>query len=204
GLADDQTRPAYHLYKVLEALRETADQPLNLLLRSPAEVQAADFARAEVTFLVDVPDLPDASLAALEDRVRSGAGLALILGESAKPGFLNEKLYQSDSPARGLLPNPVRRDADDAGERLTPLTTVQWAHPLLAGLGDPLIGDLGQTSFRQWYRFVGDLPTGTIALARIGDDVPALLERNVGSGKVLIFNTGGGDRWSDLGRRKSF
>lgn len=204
GASAEKQDPGFPLRRALEALRDVIGLPMKMTTRPVADVQAADFQDAEVVFLMDVPELPDACLASLEDRVRAGAGLAIFLGDGSKPAFLNEKLYRSVQPAESLLPSALRREADDAEGRRVPITGIQWMHPILAGLGDPLLGDLSLTRFNQWYRPVGELQSGTTVLARIDDDVPAILDRKYGAGKVLVFNTGGGDRWSDLTKRNGF
>ena len=169
-----------------------------------AEVRAHDFREADVIFLADVPELSDDALSALEERVRGGAGLAVILGGAGKPAFLNDRLHKPLDPTAGILPLPVK-PAEAAGSHLASLTSVRWMHPLLAGLNDPLVGDMGQVRFSRWFDFRGSLEgRGTTVLARIDDGAPAILERSLGTGRVVLLNTGGGDRWSNLARRKSF
>ncbi len=204
AVASDPLPAGHHLLTALEALADAAGQPLRLTAVSAAEVRPAEVREADVVFLADVPELAEDSLAALEERVRGGAGVAIVLGEAGKPAFLNERLYRPLQPAEGLLPAPVRPAAEGSDERLAPLTSVQWSHPLLAGLGDPLVGDLGQVRFRRWHEFTGPLADGSVVLAKIDDGTPAFVERACGAGRVVVLNTGPGDRWSDLPRRKSF
>ena len=85
-----------------------------------------------------------------------------------------------------------------------PLTNIRWSHRLLAPLNDPVLGDLAGTRFRGYYRFAGSPPESDAVLAWIDDAVPGIIERSVGAGRVLLFNTTAGDDWSDLPRRKSF
>src|SRR5437763_12351948 len=58
------------------------------------------------------------------------------------------------------------------------------------------------------FRAVSDFPLNSAGiarvLARIDDGAPSIIERGLGAGRVVVLNTGGGDRWSDLARRKSF
>ncbi len=194
----------FHLRTALEALADAGGQQLRLTAVPAAEARPADFRSADVVFLADVPELSPDALTALSERVRGGAGVAVLLGEAGKPAFLNERLYNPLQPAEGLLPAPVRPAADGGEDRLAPLTGVQWSHPLLAGLDDPLVGDLGMVRFRRWYEFTAPLAEGSAVLARIDDGAPALIERTFGAGRVVVLNTGAGDRWSDLPRRKSY
>ncbi len=202
AIASDPLTSGFHLRTAFEALADAAGQPLRLSPVAAVEARPNDFRAADVIFLADVPELSDDSLAALEERVRGGAGVAVILGGASKPAFLNERLYKPLHPAEGLLPAPVRPAGGESP--FAPLTSVQWSHPLLAGLNDPIVGDLRGMHFQRWYDFTGELPDSSIILARIDDGAPALIERALGAGRVMILNTGSGDRWSNLTNRKSF
>jgi hypothetical protein len=192
-----------HLKTAIQALSDAAGQPIKLTPLSAVEAREQDFREADVIFLADVPELSDEALSALEERVRGGAGLAVILGGAGKPAFLNERLYRPLDPTSGILPSPVK-PTEAADGRLAELTSVQWSHSLLTGLNDPLVGDLAQVRFSRWFEFTGSLEGRGTVLARIDDGAPAILERGLGLGRVVILNTGGGDRWSNLARRKSF
>jgi hypothetical protein len=87
---------------------------------------------------------------------------------------------------------------------LAPLANVRWSHPLLARLFDPVLGDLPQTRFRSFYPFATPPRANDLVLAWTGDSVPAIVERSLGAGKVVLFNTTASDTWSDLPRRKSY
>lgn len=192
----------HHLRSALEALGESG-QSLRITALPATDARPEVVRQADVVFLADVPELTDETLSALEERVRGGAGLAIILGGAGKPAFLNEHLYRPLQPAEGLLPAPVRRAAEDKDDHLAVLTGVQWSHPLLAGLDDPLMGDLAQTRFWRWHELAGELAPGSVVLARIDDGAPALIERALGAGHVVVLNTGANDHWSDLARRKN-
>ena len=55
--------------------------------------------------LLDVPRLADDELAALEDYVRDGGGLALFVGPNTDRAFYNERLYRKGD---GLFPVPLK------------------------------------------------------------------------------------------------
>ena len=72
-------------------------------------------------------------------------------------------------------------------------------------LFDPTYGNLSQVEFETWHLLAKDDGVeDTKVLATIGRDVPAIIERSLGAGKVMLFNTTANDTWSDLPRRKSF
>jgi len=85
------------------------------------------------------------------------------------------------------------------------LRQVRWSHPVLAPLADPLLSDLRQAQFQKYAVFDGALPAGDTVLARFEDDTPALIERSLGGGRVLFWNTAADDAWADLPRsRRAF
>jgi hypothetical protein len=192
-----------HLRTAIESLRDRMGLPVRLTATPVADVRAEEVTQSDVILLADVPELKGDLVAAVEDRVRGGAGLAIILGEAGKPAFLNTRLFKPLQPADSLLPGPVRPTLDREEQRL-PLTDVRWSHPMLAGLNDPVLGDLGQVRFRRWHEFTADVPEGTSVLARIDGGAPAILEQPFGAGRVIILNTGAADHWCDLAKRKSY
>jgi hypothetical protein len=189
----------------VEVLTAEGSQSLALVSRTAAGVAPGDVHRADIIFLAGVPRLSDAALEALEARVQLGAGLVVFLGPDLDPSFYNHKLYRALQPADGLLPAPLKAGAGP-GRQGNPglLTGVRWSHPLLAPLHDPLQGDLRLCRFSRCAEFTEPLGRSDAVLARFDDDVPALIERQLGAGRVLLWNTTADDRWSDLPRRGSF
>lgn len=193
--------PVFPLRTAVDVLGQQGPSAWQRISKSHREATPRDVESAEVIVLADVPDISDPVRQALEDRVRAGAGLAIFLGPRVQPSFYNTKLYRALQPASGLLPMPLK-NAAPADNRLAPLTRVAWNHPLLANMLDPIVGDLGQTQFRNFYRF-DDPPRGQ-ALAWIDDKTPAFVEHTLAAGKVLVLNTTPNADWSDLARRASF
>jgi hypothetical protein len=192
-----------HLRTAIESLRDRMGLPVQLTPTAVGDLRAEEIARSDVILLADVSELKDDLLAAVEERIRGGSGLAIVLGEAGKPAFLNTRLFKALQPTEGLLPAPVRPTLD-TDEQLVPLTDVRWSHPLLRGLNDPRLGDLAQVRFRRWYEFTADLPDATAILAQIDGGAPAILERSYGSGRVVILNTGAADHWCDGVKRNSY
>jgi hypothetical protein len=190
----------------LEALAGSGRQPLELTGRTASAVSSADLARADVVLLAGVPELSETAVEALEKRVRSGAGLVLFLGDQVKPAFYNRRLYNPLQPAQGLLPAPLRADSEGLAKPGRPglLTDVRWQHPLLAPLHDAIFGDLAKARCERYALFAAAPGPKDVVLARLDNDVPAVVERPLGAGRVLLFNTSADDAWSDVPRRRSY
>lgn len=201
----ESLRPAFHLRMAVEALAQSARGAYALTRKSPNDVTPQELAEADCLLLADVPDLSDANLKALHARVLAGAGLALFLGPAAQLPFYNTRLYEPLRPGDGLLPMPLRgvvQPASNGG--LAALENLNGNHPLLAGLSDPLLGDLSQTRVQSYYRFDGTLPQRDTVLAWIDGSTPAIIEHPLGAGKVIVLNFTANDAWSDLPRRKAY
>jgi hypothetical protein len=198
----ESLQPGYHLRAAFEALSRSGSAPLLVTRRAPDAVVASDFENADIVVLSDLPELSDDRLLKLENRVKSGGGLLVFLGPSAKAPFYNTRLYNPKSGDLSLLPAPL---GALSSEGLCSLTRIDWTHPLLGLFSDPAFADLARMRARTHHRFEGLVPDGSTAvLAFFETGAPALMERLVGAGRVLVFNTTANDAWSDLPRRGSF
>lgn len=200
-----ELQPGYHLRTALEALSGDKGGLLRLTLRTEQSVQTSDIRAAEVVFMADVPRLGDELLDALRTRVQQGGGLALFLGPSMDPDFLRTRLFEPLRPSSSLLPVAPGEIVNlRARGKLARLTAVQWDHPLLAGLFDPSYGDLLHTAVGSAFQMPVPPPEQGVVLAEIEGVGPAIIERRLGAGRVLLFNLTANDAWTDLPRRKSF
>ncbi|MBI2805811.1 MAG: BatA domain-containing protein [Planctomycetes bacterium] len=190
------------LHAGMEALVASKNQMLTVMRRTSASVSAADARKADVIVLAGAPDLVDATLDAIEARVRGGAGLAVFLGPRLNTSFYQQKMYRSQQPAEGLLPT-IWKGGAVAGKPGV-LTNARWSHSVLAPLKDPVLSDFTTTRYRAYYPLTNALAGKDTVLARFDDDVPAIVAHPLGAGRVLLFNTSANDEWSDLPRRKSF
>ena len=202
-----ELQPGFHLRAALEALSDSAQGALQVVRQPPTAVLRDEIQRADAIVMVEAPALSDGDLRTLEERVRSGAGLALFAGPSVDAEFYNTRLQDPLRPRESLLPvrlgELIRERGAERG--FSRIARVDVAHPLLRGLLDPLYGDLDQVRFSSYFQLepvpaVQDVRT----LAYIGDAEPAAVERPFGAGRVLFINTTASDAWSDLPRRKSF
>ncbi|MDP7396119.1 MAG: BatA and WFA domain-containing protein [Lentisphaeria bacterium] len=196
-------RPGFHLNVAMEALSRRR-RNISVTMKSPGELIPADILDAEVIILADVASLTDATLSALEARVKAGAGLAVFLGPSVKREFYNNGMHDPLHPQDSLFPLPLASATEPADGRPVSLKNIDWTHALFAGLLDPKLGDIAVAQVRRFYRFDDAAISASQLLAWIEDDVPAVIEHALGPGRVLIFNMTANDTWSDLPRRNSF
>jgi hypothetical protein len=205
-LSADERSVGIFLKTGMQALSSTNKQTLEISRRTAVALTPAEVRKADVVLLAGVPELNDVALESLETRVRGGAGLAIFLGPQLKPAFYNQKLHRPQQPTEGLLPLALKTGADGpfTEGKSGMLTNLRWTHPLFASLHDPVLSDLTQARFRTYGSLDGTLGKNDTVLAQYDDAMPAIIERPLGAGRVLFFNTTANDAWSDLPRRKSF
>lgn len=197
----------FHLRAALESLATTAPGSLQISRRPHNAVLAVQVSEADLIIMVDVPLLSGENLQAIERHVKRGGGLLVFLGPSINGPFYNNRMHNPIRPHDSLLPMIIKnRVRHRRADRVLPrISDVQWSHPLLITLFDPIYGDLGQVRFKNYYQVeLVNRSDRTQALASIESGSPAIVSHQLGAGKVIVLNTTANDAWSDLPRRKSF
>lgn len=153
-------------------------------------IRLADYA---AVFLVNPPPLPNTAWDQLTDFVEAGGGVGISLGRNARRDEM------STGEAQRLLPTKLRWQSHDT----TYLRPVAVEHPALRELAG--IGDSAPWSefpvYRYWELEPGSVPAEVVATFANGK--PAIVERNIGSGRVLMITTSisdyaSSDAWSLL------
>lgn len=167
-LAPDET-----LY--LQRALETGDDPaLRIERRNPATLDGTALRDVAAVVLYDVAPPTGAAGTALAAWVHDGGGLVAVAGVR----------LAGRGPAAGILPGSARGLVDRTGDRGGVLGATALEHPIFsafrAGGGAPL----GSARF---FRYARVTPTSDAqVLARFDDGLPALLERQEGSGRVVL------------------
>ncbi len=143
--------------------------------------------------------------AALHDYVRQGGGLMITMGDQIDEDAYNQQLAN-------LLPRPLRgikllteRDDPDAPIKATRLGHPQRQHPLFRDSDIPGAGGLRNVSVYQ-YMLLDPAPSEREAqvILTYQDNAPALVERPVGRGRVLLWTTSIDRDWTDFPVRTSY
>jgi hypothetical protein len=166
------------------ALAIGEDPRVELTARTPTTFSDADARSAAVVILDDVQVSDD-----LADRLSrfatGGGGLFIALGPNAT------------WPARAASAAPaIPADTVDRTTG-TPLRLggLEYSHPVFELFRAPRSGDFSAARFYE-YRAVTQ-PVGQV-LARFDDGAPALLERKIGAGRVLMWTSSLDMDWGDL------
>jgi hypothetical protein len=147
--------------------------------RSFGQLDNTPLADFDAVCLVDPTELTPAAWQSVTDYVHSGGGLGIFLGRNAKRDLFNEPAPQQ------LLPAKLRWQSRDA----TFLRPTATEHPALRELAS--LGDAVPWSEFPVYRFWElESPADDVyVLAPFANGKPALVERQVGTGRVIMMTT---------------
>jgi hypothetical protein len=141
-----------------------------------------------VICLLDVPRLDDAEVAALEDYVRSGGGLAIFLGGQTQARFYNEQFYRE---GEGLLPAPLGVPSQLLRDSQAATADVRVTdHPVFRVFAGQRNSFLAVAMVNFYYALdpqwsppeSGDVRV----IARLKNDAPLSIEKQFGAGRVVV------------------
>ncbi len=156
-----------------------------------AQLQQHDLNRYRAIILANIKDVSRQDVERLAYFVRAGGGLIIALGDQVNASIYN-RLFQELTPAsltnRGF-------SAVDRDNGLI-LAEIDYQHPIFR-----LFADAGQSdpSIAEFYQYYHSEPISPEAvIASFDDGSPALLERRVGAGTVVLFTSTLDTEWNNL------
>ena len=190
------------VYFVKKALQPGVGSPSRV---QPRVVQAEalrelDGGEGDVVFLCNVTD-PKPIAADLVAMVEAGGGLFISMGRRTDPDLYNEVLAD-------LLPSRFTEvktrgagsfETSPVGLALPPLDRDEFQVFRTGGAAV-----FSQVRFGRMIATEPSLAEASRVLLRYTDGLPALLERRVGKGRVLVFTSSVDDDWTDLPLRSIF
>ncbi|MCA9665936.1 MAG: BatA domain-containing protein [Myxococcales bacterium] len=159
----------------------------------------------DLVVLANVRELPRKHVAELEAFVARGGGLLITMGDQISPRHLNRSLAK-------LLPQPLRgvtaTTPDRSGRSALRIGRVDTEHPVVHAFFDERTG--GGLRQARFYRVVrlrprpGSSADARRVVASYDDGSPALVERRIGSGRVLLYTSTIDRDWNDLPIRPGY
>lgn len=177
------------------ALSIAGGGPVRVETRTGARFSESDLRAAGVVVAHDVALPAGEAGRLLRGYVESGGGLLVVAGARSSPAGW-EAAWDSVLPGRPA--GPVERDP----ARGASLARVERDHPIFL----PFTGLAGSFAAPRFYRYrsvtvepdSADALGAGVILARFDDGAPALLERQTGSGRVLLWTSSLDTGWTDL------
>ena len=147
-----------------------------------------------VVMLIDVAPASSEGAKLLEF-VRGGGGLVISAGQR-----LNARDWLTS--AAELLPATLAGTVDRLDDRGATIASVEIAHALFAPFAASAGAEFATARF--WRYRDAKPPSDDQVLARFDDGAPALIEKQVGAGRVLLWNAPLDNSWSDFPVRAVF
>jgi hypothetical protein len=171
--------------------------------------------KADIIALCNVERLQAPVLEALEKRVRNGGGLVIFPGDRTDVAAFSRQLYKKGA---GLAPAALKPPVGDAEGALTgtgefiEFSSREVDHPLMQHMFAGVSAFFQGTRF--YRRFEVELPRNLEAAkvdiaaryhkANVGDQGPAILEKEVGKGRVILFTVPADREWTNWPAERNY
>lgn len=163
--------------------------PVHLEPAHPVELETLDLSQTDLVILSNVRSLSAPSWQKLREFVRGGGGLLIFAGGEVDPAgytpLASQGLLSFSARDKRIEPEKIGLEISDA------------AHPVFAPFAGGMNGDLSLRVFKAWLALEPVQESAARVLARLGG-TPALIERELGSGRVLMFASSADPSWNDL------
>ena len=156
----------------------------------PVELESFDLGQTDVVILSNVRSLAASAWQKLREFVRAGGGLLIFAGDEVDPAAY------TPAASQGVLTVAVREKRTEPAK--TSMEISDPAHAVFAPFSGGMNGDLSMRVFRTWLVLEPTDEASARVLARFRGSSPALVERDLGSGRVLVFASSADPSWNDL------
>lgn len=165
------------------AVSSGEESPFELDSIEPGELSEAALRQSDVAVLLNVGNLLPAQAGAIAEYVESGGALLVAPGDRVEPGLFNQQ-FESIAPA-------VLENQDLNSEDYLVIADFDRRHPILR----PLDSDWSARFEGHWRLIPNE---SADVLMQFDNTEPALVERTVGDGKVILFASAMDLEWNNL------
>jgi hypothetical protein len=159
------------------------ESPFELEIVEPSDLSAASLRQSDVAVLLNVGDLSLGQASAISEYVESGGALLVAPGDRINPDSFNRQ-FETIAPA-------ILQNQDMSGDEYLVIADFDRRHPILR----PLDSDWS-ARFQGHWRLIPDVESDV--LMQFDNTEPALVEREVGDGKVIFFASAMDLEWNNL------
>jgi len=191
GEPSARDRTTDELFFVERAVNLPGTAKYNLQTVPYRQLDGIDFSDFRAVLLANIEDLSRDTIERLDYFVRNGGGLIITLGDRVRPHIYN-RLFRDLTPGRllQLAVNSVNRDHWGI------FAEIDYQHPIFRLFADPGQSDPGSAQFYQY--FIAEPVAEHHIISSFDDGNPAILERKVGAGKVILLTSSVDTEWNNL------
>ena len=187
---------ANELYYFRSALAAEADSPFVIDARTPGEAAGVRLRDYATVILSNVSSLPPELASGIRDFVKEGRGLLATLG-SRFPAPALEAEWKDLWPGKAVEKRLLTPDR----ERMVLLGQFEKDHPLFREFQEASAAE--SLRLAKTYAYLRIEAQGPV-LMRFSNGDPALVERNYGQGRALLFASAFDNVWSDFPLHPAF
>ena len=158
----------------------------------PSEINRVHLDDFDVILLSALPEQSDRFARQLKEYVKIGGGLLLFPGNE----FDVERYNDSFSSELNLPRIKGIARSDDLLEEYTTIGTIDWNHPLFAGIFSGDESDLNYPKIKKYYTI--EEHTNGQDIAILVNDKPFISEFRLGEGHIILMLTAPSLDWSDF------
>ena len=177
------------------ALTSGENLPFSVEVSAELPSGSLDPAVTPLVILNDLGRPPRASV--FEAYLEAGGGLVVILSNNIQAENYNRE-WDALLPVELLDRNFVRQQ----DKPFTSITEVNWEHPIFFIFQDLHKAAVASTQFYGYWRMSPH--EGATVLARFDEGDPALVEKTVGKGKMIVFASSLDPVWTDFPLRSAY
>jgi hypothetical protein len=190
-LVGEYQRDTYHLKLALNP-QQKSDIHMVVSEADRKSLAGIDFNRYKVIIFSNLSRLSDVGLTNLERFVKRGGGVLFILGNNVDPEFYAQRVVKRFFDLDLKQPMTPTRNV---GGFFT-LEKIDWNHPIFQVYQDVEKKFLPQIKFTSLFELPQSKNVKVISRFNLGK--PALIEMDLGSGKILLFATSLDEKENDL------
>ena len=167
------------------------------------EIQVESLAEYRAVFLANVQDFSSNVTGKLKNFIINGGGLIVFPGSNINASWYNSELHKTS----GILPAEFGEIIPGKDDNATlSLQASGYDHPLVELWNDPGAGTLAEVNISKAYSLIlgeEDNTTARVVL-RYNTGSPAVVESDLGLGKVYQFSTTADTEWNNLPVQPAF
>jgi len=166
----------------------------------------------QAVVLANVGSLLKPAISLLERQVRSGLGLMIFLGDQVEPKVFNGLLGEEGAKLLPAKVNAIWGEAPAVGEEKMPpafsfaAAAEKLSHPIMSDFNNADYGAEYLSAIKIYKAFdLEVLPSDNVRVVSwLANGKPAVVERKVGSGVVLLFAFPATTAWGNMPTQPSF